>query len=70
MTAVSDVLTMFFKLYPIEVKATSTLLPQHASALNKWRDVAGALEPSIIAADIASPISLAPGIRAVPWWWM
>jgi predicted AAA+ superfamily ATPase len=59
------------KLYPIEAKATSTVLPQHASALNKWGDLAGkSREPGIIVADIPCPVNVSPGIRAVPWWWI
>ena len=59
------------KLYPMEVKATSTVLPQHGSALNKWGGLAGeSREPAILVADIPAPISVSPGIHAVPWWWM
>jgi hypothetical protein len=58
-------------LYPIEVKASSTLLPRHASALSKWRELARADRmSSIVVANIPSPMTVAPGIRAVPWWWM
>jgi len=58
------------RLYPMEAKATSTVFPQHASALLKWRDLAGSREPSTIIADIPKPASLLPGVRAVPWWWI
>jgi predicted AAA+ superfamily ATPase len=59
------------RLYPAEIKATSTVLPQHASGLNKWCDLAeGKPEPAIIAADIPAPIVVSPGVRAIPWWWM
>ncbi len=59
------------KLYPMEVKATATVLPQHASALQKWRDLSGgSREPAIIVANISAPISVSQGIRAVPWWWI
>jgi uncharacterized protein len=59
------------KLYPIEIKATSTVLPQHASALNKWSDLAGRKRNSaIIIADIPAAVNVAAGVRAVPWWWI
>jgi uncharacterized protein len=59
------------KLHPLEIKATSTVVPQHASALNKWGALAGKhQEKSIIVANISDPISVSPGIRAVPWWWI
>jgi hypothetical protein len=59
------------KLYPIDIKATSTVLPQHASALSKWAGLAeiGKLS-AIIFADIPAPVTVTPGVRAVPWWWV
>lgn len=59
------------KLYPIEIKGTSTVIPQHASALNKFRELAEmGHAPAIMVADIPAPVTVAPGIRAVPWWWI
>lgn len=58
------------KLHPIEIKATSTVLPQHAAALNKWGGLAGtSVEPAVIVADIPGAPSVSPRVRAVPWWW-
>jgi predicted AAA+ superfamily ATPase len=55
------------KLYPMEIKSTSTLLPGHAKPLNTWRALAGNLASAgIILADIAEPFTLT-GCRAVPW---
>ena len=55
------------RLYPIEVKATSTLLPSHAESLNKWRALAGntAARGSIVA-PISQRFSLKE-CNAVPW---
>ena len=55
------------KLYPMEIKSTSTLLPGHAKPLNTWRALAGNLASAgVILADIAEPFTLT-GCRAVPW---
>jgi len=57
------------KLYPMEIKATSTVLPQHASALKKWAELAGkSREPATIVADIPAPVGVTTGVRAIPWW--
>ena len=58
-------------LHPIEAKATATVLPQHASALQKWRKLAGDRgETAVIVANIVAPISVSRGVRAIPWWWV
>jgi|APFre7841882724_1041349.scaffolds.fasta_scaffold03234_2 predicted AAA+ superfamily ATPase len=55
------------RLYPIEVKASSTLLPPHTKSLTKWRALSGsAAENGIIVAPISHPFSLGE-CRAVPW---
>jgi predicted AAA+ superfamily ATPase len=55
------------KLYPMEIKATSTLLPGHAEPLNTWRALAGILaSEGIILADVAEPLTLR-NCHAVPW---
>jgi uncharacterized protein len=55
------------RLYPIEIKATSTALPAHAEPLNKWRSLAGkAAQEGIIVADVEEPFRL-KGCRVVPW---
>lgn len=59
------------RLWPIEIKATVTLTPHHAAGLVRWRKLAGQEDtPGLIMADIAEPCSVAPGVRAVPWWWV
>jgi predicted AAA+ superfamily ATPase len=58
------------KLHPFETKATATPLPTHAAPLQKWLALPGnGAEQGIVLADIPEPVSLAPGVRAVPWWW-
>jgi len=55
------------RLYPIEVKATSTLLPPHAESLNKWRALAGSnSEKGIIFAPVPHRFSFKE-CYAVPW---
>ena len=55
------------KLYPMEIKATSTLLPGHVEPLNTWRALAGTLaSEGIILADVAEPLTL-KNSHAVPW---
>jgi hypothetical protein len=55
------------RLYPIEVKASSTLLPPHTESLTKWRSLSGsAAENGIIVAPISHPFSLRE-CRAIPW---
>jgi hypothetical protein len=55
------------RLYPIEVKASSTLLPPHTESLNKWRALAGKTAvKGIIVAPISQRFSL-KGCNAVSW---
>jgi predicted AAA+ superfamily ATPase len=55
------------KLYPIEIKATSTLLPAHIEPLNRWRALAEDLaSEGIIVADISQTFTL-KGCRAISW---
>lgn len=57
--------------YPIEVKATATPDPSHAAGLVRWRELAGAPNtPALVACRVDRPMTLAPGVRAVPWWWV
>ena len=60
------------RLYPVEAKATATVTPRHAAALIKWRELAGeAASPTgLIVANVPARISVAPGVRAIPWWWI
>lgn len=55
------------RLYPLEIKATSTVMPGHTENLNKWRDMAGdkALGGLIIA-DVTESFEI-KGCRAVSW---
>jgi predicted AAA+ superfamily ATPase len=55
------------RLHPIEIKATSTLLPRHAESLNKWRAIAGKLSSKgVIVADIPRSFAL-KDCRAISW---
>lgn len=55
------------RLYPIEIKATSTLLPGHAESLNRWRALAGDLATEgLIVADIIDAIPFR-GCKAISW---
>jgi len=55
------------RLHPIEIKATATLLPGHAEALLKWRQLAGtAAQGGMIVADIDQPFGF-KGLKAVGW---
>lgn len=59
------------RLHPFEIKATATLTPHHADALAKWRVLAGSLaDMGCIMADVERPVSIRPGIRGLPWWWV
>jgi predicted AAA+ superfamily ATPase len=55
------------RLYPIEIKATSTVMPGHTENLNKWKELAGDMaEKGIIIADIMESFEI-KGCRAVSW---
>jgi len=55
------------KLLPVESKATATLLPGHASALEAWRALAGRLAgPGVIVADLEEPTWMGDCI-CLPW---
>ncbi len=55
------------RLYAVEVKATATPTPQHAAGLERWLGFAGPNARAVLAWGIDKPVSLTPGIRAVPW---
>lgn len=59
------------RLYPVEIKATATVMPRHADSLVKWMNLAefhgGS---SVIMADIPASMNVAPAVRAIPWWWV
>jgi predicted AAA+ superfamily ATPase len=55
------------RLFPLEAKASATLLPGHATALNKWRNLAGeAAVKGVIIANIDNSIEVS-GCRAISW---
>jgi predicted AAA+ superfamily ATPase len=55
------------RLYPLETKASATLLPGHAKALNKWRDLAGKeASRGVIVANIDDQMEVS-GCRAISW---
>ncbi|MBW1690663.1 MAG: DUF4143 domain-containing protein, partial [Deltaproteobacteria bacterium] len=55
------------RLYPIEIKATSTLFPGHAESLNRWRALAGDLASAgIIVANLSETVRL-KDCQAIPW---
>jgi hypothetical protein len=54
-------------LFPMEIKATSTLYPKHAEGLSKWKALPGnSTTGGVIVANISEPISLRD-CQAVPW---
>jgi hypothetical protein len=55
------------RLYPLEVKATSTILPSHLGPMNTWRALAGnTAAQGVIVAPISHPFSLRE-CHAIPW---
>lgn len=55
------------KLFPIEIKSTSTLLPGHAESLRKWQSLAGDLATDgLIVANSSETVSL-KGCRVMSW---
>jgi uncharacterized protein len=55
------------KLYPMEIKATSTLLPGHVDSLLKWKELAGeAALGGLVVANIEQPWFY-KGLRALSW---
>ena len=55
------------KLYPMEIKATATLLPGHVDSLLKWKELAGeAASGGLVIANIEQPW-VYKGLRALSW---
>ena len=55
------------RLFPLETKSSATLLPGHAKALNKWRELAGEeAAKGVIIANISNPVEVS-GCRAISW---
>jgi uncharacterized protein len=56
------------RLYPLEIKATATLLPGHAESLLKWKELAhGSAAGGVIVANIDQPFAF-KGLKAISWW--
>ncbi len=56
------------RLYPIEMKSTATLMPNHANALAQWRRLAGnKAEEGLLVANIDHPVSVKKGCLAISW---
>ncbi|ODS33561.1 MAG: hypothetical protein SCARUB_01295 [Candidatus Scalindua rubra] len=55
------------KIFPIEIKATSTLKTAHASNIVKWRKLSGISTPGIIFANIKRIMPITKDVKAVPW---
>jgi predicted AAA+ superfamily ATPase len=56
------------RLYPLEIKATATLLPGHAESLLKWKELAhGSADGGVIVANIEQPFAF-KGLKAISWW--
>lgn len=54
-------------LYPIEIKATATLLPGHAESLLKWKELAGkSAAKGLIVANIDHPWTF-KDIQGISW---
>ena len=55
------------RLYPIEIKATSTVLPGHLEALTRWREMAGSIaSEGLLVASVSEPFTLRD-CRVTPW---
>ena len=55
------------RLYPIEIKATSTVLPGHLDALTRWREMAGSIaSEGLLVASVSEPFTLR-NCRVTPW---
>jgi predicted AAA+ superfamily ATPase len=55
------------KLYPVEIKSTSTLLPGHIESMKKWMNMAGSYsESGAVIADIPEAFDM-KGCRVLSW---
>jgi len=54
------------KIYPFEVKSTSTVTSKSSASLKKWLEISGRKEGRIIA-DIGEIMPVVPGVTALPW---
>jgi hypothetical protein len=56
------------RLHPVEIKATSTPRPAHASNLTRFRKLTGERSgEGLLMADVPAASSLVPGVRVLPW---
>jgi predicted AAA+ superfamily ATPase len=55
------------RVYAMEIKATSTPTPQHAQVLDRWSALLGGVAGAAVACNVDRPMTLAKGVRAVPW---
>jgi len=55
------------RLYPIEIKATSTILPGHAASLNRWRALAGDLATEGLMVENTSEAHSLKGCHVISW---
>lgn len=59
------------RLYPVEIKSSSTINAHQASGLAKWMKLEGSSAgQGLIVANVEKPTGVVPGIRAVPWDWI
>jgi len=55
------------RLYPIEIKATSTVMPGHVENLSKWKDLAGdKATKGVVIADVPDSFEI-KGCRVISW---
>jgi hypothetical protein len=56
---VSDFLTLNGRFYPIEIKASSTIMPSHIHNLNQWKELAGDMAAGrLVIADIGESFDI------------
>lgn len=55
------------RIYAVEVKSTATPRPAHAESIQKWLRKIHHGAVGVVACRVDDPVTLAPGIRAVPW---
>lgn len=55
------------RIYPMEIKATSTVTPRHAGPLGRFRAMVGGVPGALVLADVPRALAVAPGVVARPW---
>jgi len=56
-------------LHPVEIKASATVVPDHARNLARWAEREKSAS-GLVVADVPKAFSLRAGIRVVPWHWL